>query len=85
MILKILQEANSASVNDLIMKFSESPATIRKDLSFLEKSGLITRTRGEAHYSNPNLVLPVTSRRDINVEDKISIAKIAASMIEDED
>jgi DeoR/GlpR family transcriptional regulator of sugar metabolism len=85
MILKMLQESESLLVNDLIAKFSESPATIRKDLTFLEKNGLIRRTRGEAHYANPQLVLPVTSRGELNTLSKSNIARIAASMIEDDD
>lgn len=53
-IYHIIQERESVEVHDLIAMFDVSAATIRKDLTLLEQSGLVFRTHGEVHIANQN-------------------------------
>jgi DeoR family transcriptional regulator of aga operon len=50
-ILKILSHVRSITVQELTERLSVSEVTIRKDLAFLEESGIIVRTR--AAQSSP--------------------------------
>src|SRR5471030_2219448 len=47
-LLKLLAEHNSASVPQLVDWLSASPATVRRDISWLAARSLLTRTRGGA-------------------------------------
>lgn len=75
-ILTYLMENESASVNSIIALFDESPATIRRDLVFLEENGVIVRSRGYAKYNQPAVV------SNIHITDgKLAVAKAAATLI----
>lgn len=75
-ILNYLMEHESASVNSIIDLLDESPATIRRDLTFLESNGVIIRSRGYAKYNQP----PIVS--NIHITDgKLAVAKTAVSLI----
>ena len=43
-IYDMLVREEKMSVNDIIRRVGDSPATIRRDLTFLEKNGYILRT-----------------------------------------
>lgn len=76
LILSHLMHHNILSVNKLISMIGESPATIRRDLTFLEKNGYVTRTHGYVNYIPPAIV------NNIEIsEGKISVAKAAANII----
>lgn len=80
-ILTQLNEYGEVSVDKLAIQFSTSEVTIRKDLSSLEKSGLLLRRYGGA------IPLPKEITQS-NIDDKVSnqklnIAKQAASYIND--
>lgn len=75
-IIHYLMEHNTVSVNRLIEIMQESPATIRRDLTFLEKNGYITRSRGYAKYIQPAIVHQI----EISPE-KIAVARAAAALI----
>lgn len=75
-IIAHLMEENIVSVNSLITMLNESPATIRRDLTFLEENGYISRTHGYAKYIPPAIVQSI----EIS-EGKIRVAKAAAAMI----
>ena len=77
-IIAHLMEENIVSVNSLITMLNESPATIRRDLTFLEENGYISRTHGYAKYIPPAIVQSI----EIS-EGKIRVAKAAAAMIPD--
>jgi len=47
-ILNILAKEKRVFINDLCTTFSTSAVTIRKDLDFMEKQGLLKRTHGGA-------------------------------------
>ncbi len=76
LILSHLMDHNILSVNKLINTIGESPATIRRDLTFLEKNGYIVRTHGYVKYIPP----PIIKNIEISAG-KIRVAKAAASII----
>ncbi|MCD8351896.1 MAG: DeoR/GlpR family DNA-binding transcription regulator [Planctomycetaceae bacterium] len=80
-ILKTIQMHSTVAVDELIRHYNESAAPIRKDLTHLEKAGLIARTRGEAHIARSSSVMPVSARSSVNAEGKKRIARIAARMV----
>ena len=70
-IYHIIQERESVEVHDLIAMFDVSAATIRKDLTLLEQSGLVFRTHGEVHIANQNeRILSFESRSSLRTEAK---------------
>ena len=75
-IIRILQENGTVSVNSLIAAMEESPATIRRDLTFLEENGVIQRSRGYAKYVQPEVVHQIQIS-----EEKVAVAQAAAKMI----
>lgn len=86
-ILELIEAKSTVSVNFLIDSFQASPATIRKDLTYLESLNLIRRTRGEAHIQNKNLLpfIPFPLRSQSNTTQKRLIAQEAVKLIEDGD
>lgn len=86
-LLELIEAKQTVSVNYLIDSFQASPATIRKDLSYLESLNLIRRTRGEAHIQNKNLLpfIPFPLRSQTNITQKRLIAQEAVKLIEDGD
>ena len=45
-IMDYLQDENFCSINTLIEHFNVAPATLRRDMTILEKDGLVQRTHG---------------------------------------
>ena len=86
-LLELIEAKESVTVNYLIDSLQASPATIRKDLTYLESLNLIRRTRGEAHIQNKNLLpfIPFPLRSQSNVTPKRLIAQEAVKLIEDGD
>lgn len=86
-ITKLLRGNGSLSVNDLAARLSVTPATIRRDLSQLEQTGVVTRSFGTASYAVPSNMREI---EPTNVEDdkellRRKIAKAAAEIVEDGD
>ena len=79
-ILGILANGDQTSVNDLSRELSVSSVTIRQDLSYLEREGLLKRVHGGAVLRGAD---DITSRLGINYEKKIVIARKAAGLVED--
>ena len=84
-LLELIITKQIISVNELLEKFNVSPATIRKDLSFLEESGLITRTRGEVHAIQSLPYPTIDLRKGHHFEEKEAIAREAIKFINDGD
>ena len=53
-ILRILKSTHYATVDYLVERIRYSPASIRRDLTLLEKQGLIKRTYGGAEVNQEN-------------------------------
>ena len=85
-IVELVNENGSVLVKDLSVQFEVTEDSIRKDLTLLEKKGLLKKTYGGAVKVrvNPH-ELYVSQRIGKNTSDKIAIAKAAVEMIEDGD
>ncbi|MDP2816076.1 MAG: DeoR/GlpR family DNA-binding transcription regulator [Rectinemataceae bacterium] len=83
-IVQLLQSEKAIRVSDLIERFSVTSATIRRDLTKLEQSGLIERARGAAQIAkDQKIVLPFMQRGEIESLEKIAIAKAAKKLVKD--
>lgn len=70
-------------VSELLQMFPATPATIRRDLSKLEKEGKIIRSWGRVRVSdNETTILPIMQRVNIHSAEKNMIGKAAASLVE---
>lgn len=85
-ILNLLSIHKYMSVEELAKLMFISESTIRRDLAYLEKEGSLKRTRGGASYLSPSLVKwPFVFRNKTNIKEKVYIAKLAASFVQDGD
>lgn len=82
-ILEYLKEHHSATVEFLAKTFYASPSTIRRDLTFLEKTGMVHRTHGGVIYNDRIKELSILVRRDKNEEIKNRLTEEAAKFIPD--
>lgn len=86
LILEKLHKEHYVDVLDLCEKFQVSAVTIRKDLNFLEKKGLLFRTHGGASLENPYISeKPVNEKEKLFVIEKKLIAEAAAKQITEND
>jgi DeoR family fructose operon transcriptional repressor len=85
-IVKLLKDKKRASVNELSKNFDVSRATIRRDLSDLEKDGFLRRTHGGAILSGSSKLEPsFKEKEDKLAVEKRSIGEKAAEIIKDGD
>ncbi len=85
-ILSRLLQEGKVIVSDLAAEFEVTEETIRRDLDKLEKEGLAKKTYGGAvKNENFNVELPITVRKQTNVEGKKYIGEKIAEMIHDGD
>lgn len=82
-IVQILKDGDGdpVRINDIVKHFNVTPATIRRDLCHLEKSGVVLRTHGAAQLIANNTVPGYIHRNEIFSDEKLAIAKIAAQMV----
>ena len=71
-ILSILSDGHQATVNELSDRLSVSPATVRQDLTSLEKQRFLRRVHGGAVFDESD---DIAHRMGINYEKKMSIEK----------
>ncbi|MFW5686920.1 MAG: DeoR/GlpR family DNA-binding transcription regulator [Halanaerobium sp.] len=85
-IVELLKKKKRAGVNDLSNSFDVSRATIRRDLSELEKEGFLRRTHGGAILSGSSKLEPsFKEKEDKLANEKNKIGKKAAEIIKDGD
>ena len=83
-IIRLAAENRVIKANELSELFQVSMETIRRDLTDLEKSGVIRRIHGGAVLNVANSIEPDYSYREIkNYEEKLLIGRRAASLVED--
>jgi DeoR/GlpR family transcriptional regulator of sugar metabolism len=85
-VIDLLKERSSLSVPELGALLSASPATVRRDLGFLEEAGRIVRTHGgvvAADRRSGEASFSRKSRRELAA--KRSIAEAAAALVADGD
>lgn len=86
-ILEMVDKSNIVSIADIKEKLNVTEMTVRRDLKFLDESGCLIRIHGGAKKKQEKLLteLSQNEKRTINIEEKRYIAKIAASIVEDND
>lgn len=87
-ILKLLEQQQSVTVQELIDQLGTSESTIRRDLAELHKKGMLTKVHGGAVSNNMNYTTKdaeIAYRQELNREEKIMVAKYCAAMIHDSD
>lgn len=84
-IMDYLQDENFCSINTLIEHFNVAPATLRRDMTILEKDGLVQRTHGSVRLVTPSPVPDFSERRTIYPEEKSRISRCAAKLVHDGD
>jgi len=87
-ILKLLHGKGNVTVNELKDFLNASESTIRRDLNELHKQGKLVKVFGgavlaDSQFSSREEV--VSLREDVNKNEKIKIAKYAASLIQEDD
>lgn len=83
-IMKILKKNHYVTVDYLVKEIKYSPASIRRDLTLLQKQGLITRSYGGVTYKDAN-ISPFKFRQHSMKTAKNAIAKKAASLVKNGD
>lgn len=85
-ILKKIKNNTKVTIQELCDEMKVSSVTIRKDLKLLEEKNLLFRIKGGASSTNPYAVdRPILVKETINSNEKNRIAKVAISMIQDND
>lgn len=88
-IAKLVQERESITVQELKEIFQASESTIRRDITALDKAGKLTKVFGGAIALNDSRIvkqeLPVCQKQEMQIREKMAIAKYAASLIEAND
>lgn len=91
-ILKLLEQHRKIDVAQLSTCFKVSKETIRRDLRALEQDELLVRTHGGAipittkHIGQPGIAEPPVKERELtNFQEKQTICKKAASLIQSDD
>ncbi len=87
-ILDIVKEKGTVTVGELSRSLRASKSTIRRDLTTLDKQGLLVKVHGGATNLNVHYVTKdadMETKHDMNKEDKLKIAKYAASLIQPDD
>ena len=81
-ILDLFDTEEFIRVNEISDALKVSAVTIRKDLSFLESKSLLYRTHGGARkQSSFAFEKNISEKEEVQVEQKIAIAKKAATLI----
>ncbi|MGE5632065.1 MAG: DeoR/GlpR family DNA-binding transcription regulator [Caulobacteraceae bacterium] len=85
-IMKVLEKNKIIKVAEIMEKFNISVETVRRDLEYLEKQGLLKRIYGGAIYAKESDIEPeYPIRKKTNIDEKKSIGIKAAELIEDND
>ncbi|MDO5793606.1 MAG: DeoR/GlpR family DNA-binding transcription regulator, partial [Turicibacter sp.] len=89
LILEKLERESVVYLNDLVKYLNTSESTIRRDLTALDKAGLLKKVHGGA-TSLKEISINTTddiveNRQSLNIDEKLKIAEYAASLIEDSD
>ena len=82
----LVNQKQRVSIAEICAEFAISPATARRDLKVLEKSGAIERFHGGAIAAKSAPPEPPLSLRSVdNIKEKRQIGRLAATLVEDND
>ena len=85
-VLELIRGRGFASLPDLADALKVSESTVRRDLDYLEETGVARRTHGGAFYTGPSPKLAhFDARQQAEWDKKRQIAAAAARLIEDGD
>ncbi len=85
-IITLIRNEGYVSVEDLAHRLYVSEPTIRRNLSLLEKEGVVRRTHGGAVYvENSSRIWPLNMRNKVNLQEKECIGKLAATILQEND
>jgi len=85
-ILEVIRQRGFASLPALAEALEVSESTVRRDLDFLEDSGVAQRTHGGVFYTGPSPKLAhFDQRQSLNWDKKRQIAVAASRLIDDND
>jgi DeoR/GlpR family transcriptional regulator of sugar metabolism len=85
-IIRILSDSNYMTVENLARKLFISPSSIRRDLTDLEKRGVVNRSYGGVQLANSiNRIVSFDMRSHENLNEKKKIARKAASLVKSGD
>ncbi|MCP3424631.1 DeoR/GlpR family DNA-binding transcription regulator [Rothia sp. AR01] len=82
-IAELVRREGSVRLADLAEPFGVSEPTLRKDLSALERDGVLRRTHGGAIAVESRPVSTLAARKAHNIEAKRAIARICADLVEE--
>lgn len=87
LILDYINQNNAVSATELMKIFDASEATIRRDLTEMDRKGLISKVHGGAVsiQSQVKSDYNLSDREEKNRDEKIAIAKYAASLVSNND
>ena len=89
LILEKLEKESVVYLNDLVKYLNTSESTIRRDLTALDKLGMLRKVHGGATSINDINITTiddkVENRQGLNINEKILIAEVAASLIKNND
>jgi DeoR family transcriptional regulator, fructose operon transcriptional repressor len=81
---EFLARRGFADLSVLVSELDVSESTIRRDLSQLEEEGIIRRTHGGAVFVSDRFsALNYSARESTEVEQKVSIGRAAAALVQD--
>ncbi len=86
-IINLIKEKGFVKIKDLCDEFNVVPLTIRRDLIYLEKQGILLRVHGGAFLKENNILseMKYIDKKQKNNIEKEYIAKIASKFIVDND
>jgi DeoR/GlpR family transcriptional regulator of sugar metabolism len=85
-LLEVIRQRGFASLPALAEQLEVSESTVRRDLDFLEESGVAQRTHGGVFYTGPSPKLAhFDQRQSLNWDRKRRIAVQASRLIDDND
>jgi DeoR/GlpR family transcriptional regulator of sugar metabolism len=85
-LLELIRQRGFASLQALAQQLDVSESTVRRDLDFLEESGMAQRTHGGVFYTGPSPKLAhFDQRQSFNWDKKRRIAVSASRLIDDND
>jgi len=82
-IMKVLQVRKSCSVIELASQLDVSDETIRRDIRHLASTGAVEKIHGGVMLPHSSLEPPFLSRLQEQRDEKLKIAKLAATVIQD--
>jgi DeoR family transcriptional regulator of aga operon len=80
---ELVDQVGALRISELAEMFEVSDETVRRDFSFLEDEGLVTRAHGGVLATGKHIELPYSRRMREHQSEKDSIARVAADLVLD--